>query len=195
MEIQEWKQEGEDEVLQAGYGKRFVRRRFTNPDTKEVVDFLLFGRRNGAIVFPVTEEGKVIVVRQSRQGVKRIMFELPAGTAQSDEELTKTGLREMLEETGYEPNEFISTCSAVCLDATNSWVEDQTFLALGCRFVPEKRSPRRENEPIEVVLMSVEEWLAYAFGGEPMDSGSVAATLYAIPHLLRRGLITTKTFE
>lgn len=45
---------------------------------------------------------------------------------------------------------------------------------------------------IEVVLMSVEEWIVRT-REEPMDSGSVAATLYAIPYLLRRGLITAQT--
>jgi len=192
--VQEWQQIGEDAVLQEKYGKRFVQRRLVNPRTEKEDDFYLYGRRNGAIVFPVTEDGKVIVVKQFRQGIMGITFELPAGIARTGEDMVLAVRRELLEETGYEPGELFQTRNGVCLDATSSWTKDQTFLAFGCRRVGEAADNPRES--IELVLMSFEEWMAHVFvGGEPMDSGSVAATLYAIPFLLRRGLITSNTLQ
>jgi len=192
LKIQAWKQVGEDTVLQKSPygGKEFRQRRFIKPGAEEPDVFDLYGRRNGAIVFPVTEDGKVIVVRQFRQGITEITIELPAGTARSGEDMRAAAGRELREETDYEPGELFQTSNAVWLDATNSWVVDRTFVALGCRRVAEVADNPRE--PIELVLMSIEEWMARAFKSEGNDSGTVAAMFYVIPHLLRRGLITPK---
>lgn len=56
----------------------------------------------GAVVIvPITQEGKVILVKQWRRAVGKILFELPAGTLEQGEPPTACAHREIREETGF----------------------------------------------------------------------------------------------
>jgi ADP-ribose diphosphatase len=58
-----------------------------------------------ATTFALTQEGRMLVVRQYRPAVERYTFELPSGLIDPGETPTVAGLRELLEETGYEAGE------------------------------------------------------------------------------------------
>jgi 8-oxo-dGTP pyrophosphatase MutT (NUDIX family) len=56
----------------------------------------------GAVaVVPVLDDGRIVLVRQYRPAVGRSILELPAGTIEPDEDVAKTAIRELEEETGY----------------------------------------------------------------------------------------------
>ncbi|MBQ8743418.1 MAG: NUDIX hydrolase [Clostridia bacterium] len=69
-----------------------------NGDTsfREVVD-----HNGGVCVAPLTDEEKLIFVRQFRYPYKEIVTELPAGKLEKGEDPHAAGLRELSEETGY----------------------------------------------------------------------------------------------
>ena len=52
-------------------------------------------------ILALTDEGKILMVRQFRKPVDQELFELPAGLFEVDEEPVKAALRELEEETGY----------------------------------------------------------------------------------------------
>src|SRR3989338_3227040 len=55
----------------------------------------------GVLVLPITTTGKVVLVHQYRFLIEKFSFELPGGTPNDGEEALETGMRELLEETGY----------------------------------------------------------------------------------------------
>ena len=75
-----------------------------NPATREVI------RHVGAVgVIPITEDGKVIIERQFRYPLARVVTEIPAGKLDSfTEDRLSAAKRELEEETGYTAKEWIS---------------------------------------------------------------------------------------
>jgi len=56
----------------------------------------------GAVaVIAVTNEGKIVLVRQYRKAMNRVLIEIPAGKLEKGESPVKTARRELEEETGY----------------------------------------------------------------------------------------------
>lgn len=55
----------------------------------------------GAVVVPVTAEGKIVFVRQYRYPLNEFLFELPAGKLFHGEDPLICAIRELKEETGY----------------------------------------------------------------------------------------------
>lgn len=74
-----------------------------NPATREVI------RHVGAVgVIPVTDDGKVIIERQFRYPLNRVITEIPAGKLDSfTEDRLSAAKRELEEETGYTAEEWI----------------------------------------------------------------------------------------
>ena len=55
----------------------------------------------GAVIVPVTNEGKIIMVTQHRYPVDKSLLELPAGKLDKNENPFDCAIRELEEETGY----------------------------------------------------------------------------------------------
>jgi ADP-ribose pyrophosphatase len=55
----------------------------------------------GAVVVPLTAEGKIVMVTQYRFPVKQVLLELPAGKLGKGEDPKLCAVRELEEETGY----------------------------------------------------------------------------------------------
>ena len=55
----------------------------------------------GAVIVPVKEDGKIIMVKQFRYPFQKYMLELPAGKLEKDEDPKDCAERELTEETGY----------------------------------------------------------------------------------------------
>ncbi len=61
----------------------------------------------GAVaIVAITEEGKVLMVKQFRKACEEELWELPAGKLDPGEEPRETALRELEEETGYRAKNF-----------------------------------------------------------------------------------------
>lgn len=66
--------------------------------------FFAMRSRDWCNVIPVTEDGKIVLVRQYRIGIAQHTDEIPGGVADlSDSDIQATAIREMTEETGYVP--------------------------------------------------------------------------------------------
>lgn len=67
-------------------------------------------RHSGAVaVVPLLEDGpalKLVLVRQYRYPVQKVLLEFPAGKLESGEDTLLCGMRELLEETGYQAREW-----------------------------------------------------------------------------------------
>lgn len=59
-------------------------------------------RHPGAVVLlPITEDGRVVLIRNYRVSIDQTLLELPAGTIEQGDSPEQTAGRELIEETGY----------------------------------------------------------------------------------------------
>lgn len=133
----------------------------------------------GAAVVPVTEEGKILMVRQWRNALDRYTLELPAGALEKGELGVACVARELEEETGY--------CSKNIewLVSTNSWLaftNELVEIFVARDLVPSKQK-FDEEESIELEEYTMEELKKMVFSGEIKDSKTVAGILaYAVKY-------------
>lgn len=64
--------------------------------------------KGGVTIIAQPEPSKIVLVRQYRYAVRKILWELPAGTLQDNEDPLLAGKRELKEETGYIANKWES---------------------------------------------------------------------------------------
>ena len=87
-----------------------------NGDHTVIWDFIK--HKGAAAVVPVTDEGKILMVRQYRNALERYTLEIPAGALDTaDEPGITCASRELEEETGYRSENLewlINLCVASC---------------------------------------------------------------------------------
>lgn len=178
--IRAWKM-GESKTLIKKFGKELREVMFLNPATNKEEEFILFGQRDWSVILPITRDGRVITVRQYKQGGNKIMVELPAGTADFKEEKPEeVAKRELLEETGYQSDELISLGSPQWIASRNSWTRFHCFLAVGCEKLKEAKYDA--SEEIEVKLVPLKRWVEMC-RTEIEEPSAIVATFRALLHL------------
>ena len=125
-----------------------------NPATREVI------RHVGAVgVIPVTDDGKVIVERQFRYPLNRVITEIPAGKLDSfTEDRLSAAKRELEEETGYTAKEWTDLgdyypTPAYCDERITLYLA--RGLTLGQRHLDEDEFLNFEAVPLETLVEQV----------------------------------------
>ena len=127
----------------------------------------------GALAVPITNEGKLVLVNQYRFAVKGRLLEFPAGTVEISEDPAETIKRELEEETGYRANQWRSLGKfALAPGYSDEFI--YAFLAQDLEKL-EKPPAQDEDEDIEVVLMSFEEFEQAIIEGKPIDAKSITS--------------------
>lgn len=144
---------------------------FSNGNTEEW-DYI--HHRGAAAVVPVTDDGRIIMVRQYRNALERFTLEIPAGALDDPEEPgINCSARELEEETGYrsENLEWLIT-----LRTTVAFCNERIEVYVAKNLVPSKQH-LDPNEFVNVELHTVEELKQMIFDGEIEDSKTVASIL------------------
>ena len=71
------------------------------PDGTIIADYYVRESHGFVVIFAVTTDERIVLVRQYRYGSDAIHLELPAGTVDAGEDPMDCARRELLEETGY----------------------------------------------------------------------------------------------
>ncbi len=127
-----------------------------------------------AAVVPVTDGGKILMVRQYRNALERYTLEIPAGKLDDPkEEGILCASRELEEETGYrsENLEWIIT-----LRTTVAFCNERIEIFVAHDLIPSKQH-LDEDEYIDVAAYTIGELKEKIFSGEIEDSKTVAALL------------------
>jgi ADP-ribose pyrophosphatase len=152
--------------------RRVVSRTFELPDGQEA-DFEVLDGPDTVAVLALTEDGKVVLVREFRPGPEDVILELPGGLVDEGQTPIEAARRELVEETGYEGT--LVEVGTMLHDAYSTWLK-HAFLASDCRKVAEPG----EDEFTEPVLLSLPEFREHLRGGRLTD---VEVGYRALDHL------------
>ncbi|MDR1800733.1 MAG: NUDIX hydrolase [Lachnospiraceae bacterium] len=130
---------------------------------------------NGAAaVVPVTDEGKILMVRQYRNALDRMTLEIPAGKLDSpDEEGIECARRELEEETGFRSDNIKWLLN---LYGAIGYCDEKIQVFTATNLIPSKQN-LDEDEYIDVEAHSVEELKNMIFTGQIEDSKTIAGIL------------------
>jgi ADP-ribose pyrophosphatase len=78
------------------------------PDGRVVDDFFTIDMPDYVVVVALTPDGRVVVERNYKHGPRRVCLNLPAGYVEQGEDPLAAARRELLEETGYVADEWVS---------------------------------------------------------------------------------------
>lgn len=131
----------------------------------------------GALAVPITKEGKLVLVRQYRFSFGGRLLEFPAGTVEPTEDPAETIKREIEEETGYRANTWRSLGK---FPLAPGYSDEFIYAFLATDLVKLDQPPKQDDdEDIEVVLMSFDEFEEALKAGEPIDAKTVTSYLLA----------------
>lgn len=149
------------------------------PDGREAIwDYI--DHKGAAAVVPVDDEGKIIMVSQYRNAIKKQTLEIPAGGLNIGENPMECAARELEEETGYtvksiEPLTSIYTAIAYCNEIIYVY-----FAKVG----EKKEQHLDEDEYIEVKKYSMDELEKMILDGTIQDTKTISSILaYKLKYL------------
>ncbi len=125
------------------------------PDGRIIEPYYVLEYPDWVNAMAMTEDGKVILIRQYRHALGRTLIEIPGGVMDDTDESPEVAIRrELLEETGYAFT-HLYTLGAVSANPSTTTNLTHMFLATGGKKVQEQQLDH--NEEIEVMPVTLEE--------------------------------------
>jgi ADP-ribose pyrophosphatase len=150
------------------------------PDGTVIADYYVRESAGFVVIFAVTNDERIVLVRQYRYGSDGIHLELPAGTLDAGEDPLDCAKRELLEETGYAGTHWESV-GEYFAEPVRSNSKAYMFLTRGVRRI---QAPQLDpTEVIDVEEATFDELRVMLKDGR-IDAGhAVAASYRALDHL------------
>ena len=102
------------------------------PDGLELGPFYTYHRKDYAVIAALDETGRLLCVRQFRQGIRHVTTEFPAGGLEEGEDPLIAAKRELREETGYVSDDW-TFLAKLPSNATMADNYAYLYLARNCR--------------------------------------------------------------
>lgn len=176
MQPEPWEQLGSESAFDDPYF-RVRRDTLRLPNGRIVDDYLVGDLTDYALAVAVTPARQVVLVRQWKQGVRRITLELPGGMIDEGETPAEAAARELREETGFVAP-LLEHLGSFDVDASKSANQGHVFLAAGAERLHEPEA--HEMETPEVVLAPLSSLTELIDSGEVCGGASVAGLLQAL---------------
>ncbi len=136
----------------------------------------------GVGVIGFDAQGRILLEREYRHGVGEVVWQIPGGLAEGGEDLQAAGLRELREETGFQPAtvtaESVRYLGVVWDNPAFGLAASHIYVAWGLEAITDVR-----RDPAEFVTLHwvSPAWLREAVrGGEIKDRVVVAAVAYLL---------------
>ena len=143
--------------------------------TGHVAEWDFIGHKGAAAVVAVTDDGKLLMVRQYRNAIDRYTLEIPAGARDSlDEETIVCAARELEEETGYTAG---SIEWLITVRTTVAFCNEKIDIYLARNLVPGSQN-LDEDEFVEIFEVPLSEAVAMIHDGRIVDGKTIAALSY-----------------
>ena len=127
----------------------------------------------GAVIAALTEDKRLVMVRQYRKPADKVMLEVPAGKIDPGEKPLEAAVRELKEETGYtaEKVEFLTQ-----FYPSVGYSEEVLYLYLCTGLIPGETN-FDENEAIDIEEVELDRLFKMAMSGEIDDAKTLIAIL------------------
>ena len=127
----------------------------------------------GAVIAALTEDKKLVMVRQYRKPADKVMLEVPAGKIDPGEKPLEAAVRELKEETGYtaEKVEFLTQ-----FYPSVGYSEEMLYLYL-CTGLTPGETNFDENEAIDIEEVELDRLFKMTMSGEIDDAKTLIAIL------------------
>mgnify|MGYP006268809881 CR=1 FL=1 len=180
MKIQKWKTLKSHIILNHKWVK--VRQdQIELPNGKIIDDYFVYPRPDIVLILAITENKEIILVRQYRHGVEKILLELPGGTFNPAEETGELAAqRELEEETGYIADRLmpLTTFYDNPVKDTN---KIHVFIAENAQALGKQNLDITED--IEIILVPIAAIMEKIATGDIIVSGSIAAICLGLKFL------------
>jgi ADP-ribose pyrophosphatase len=138
--------------------------------TREIVE-----HNGGSVIAAVTNDNKIIMVKQFRKPMESPILEVPAGKLDGDEDPADAALRELSEETGYTAGKLEKLTEFY---PSVGYTTEVLHIYLATDLKPGACHPD-ENEVLEVMEMDLEEVYRMVMDGRIHDGKTIAAVMMA----------------
>lgn len=127
----------------------------------------------GAVAVALTDDKKIVLVKQFRKPMEKVMTELPAGKIEKGEDHLETIKRELKEETGYTASDVKLMCE---FNPSVGYTSETLYIYLATGLTPGE-TDFDEHEAIETVEVPLEEAIDMVVSGEITDGKSMVGIL------------------
>ena len=133
----------------------------------------------GVGVVAITDENKILMVKQYRKAVEKELFEIPAGKLEKGEDPLDCGKRELEEETGFKAAEFVYLGY---IYPSPGFANETTHLYLARGLSKGMQNPD-EDEYIDIAEFSLGEMYSAVMKNEINDAKTVVGFLKAMEYI------------
>ena len=176
MLIKSWK------TINTTYVHRDVRVDECELPNGQIIDAHVLDYDDESMIFALTKDRQVVLIRQYRHGAQDVILELPNGSVDEGETPLEAAKRELMEETGYASDTFIAVGQ---LSPNPAIYRNQIhfFLALDAEHSNQQSS--HDADSIEVVLTPLEGVIAQARDGKLINSLNITTLFFVLEYLRR----------
>ncbi len=127
-----------------------------------------------AVMMPVDEKSRVLLVRQYRLPANQYMWELPAGKVDAGETVLQAAKRELIEETGYRAKKWKKLASFF---PSPGYVEEKMTIFLATELTAGESRPM-DDERIETRWFPKKELMDLVRSNKILDAKTMIGLLY-----------------
>jgi ADP-ribose pyrophosphatase len=124
----------------------------------------------GAVVVPLKDDGKIVMVAQFRYPFQKFLLEMPAGKLDKNEDPLVCAVRELEEETGYKTKNIVKLGS-IC--TTPGFCTEVLHIYLAKDLIPGNHNREEGEHGMEVFELTLDEIDSKILSGEIIDAKSI----------------------
>ena len=150
----------------------------TGTSYREIVE-----HNGGAVICALTDENKLVMVRQFRKPVEEVLLELPAGKRDGNETGEEVAKRELKEETGYTAGKIIHLMDIF----TSPGFSNELLSIFLATELTQGETDCDENEAIDIEEIPIDTLVEMVLKGEIKDAKTVSGILCTAERVRRGG--------